>query len=135
MLNYYEKNGSKIIRIMSKEKVIVIFEVKPKKEGMNEYLMHATNLKSELAKMEGFISAERFSSLNEDGKLLSLSVWENEEATTKWRNQIAHRKSQKAGHDSLFDEYHITVASVVREYTDSVRTEAPQDSNNYLNLK
>ena len=120
---------------MNKEKVIVIFEVKPKKESMDDYLMHAVRLKSELSIMEGFISAERFSSLNDNGKLLSLSVWENEEATTKWRNQIAHRKSQKTGHDSLFEEYHITVASVMREYTNNDRTEAPQDSNQHLNVK
>ena len=120
---------------MNKEKIIVIFEVKPKKEGMDDYLKYAANLKSELSKMEGFISAERFSSLNEDGKLLSLSVWENEEAAAKWRNQIVHRESQKAGHNSLFEEYHITVASVVREYSNNDRTEAPQDSNNYLGIK
>ncbi len=117
---------------MSKDKVVVIFEVKPKKEGMQDYLAHAQNLKSELSKMEGFISAERFSSLNEDGKLLSLSVWENEESASKWRNHIAHRQSQKAGHDSLFEKYHIIVASVIREYSNNDRTEAPQDSNDYL---
>ncbi len=113
-------------------KVIVIFEVKPKKEGMDEYLSHATHLKLELSKMEGFISVERFSSLNEEGKLLSLSVWENEEAAAKWRNQVAHRKSQKAGHDFLFEKYHIMVASVIREYTDKNRVEAPHDSTDYL---
>ncbi len=116
-------------------KVVVIFEVKPKKEGMNDYLWHAANLKAELSKMGGFISAERFSSINEEGKLLSLSVWENEESAAKWRNHIAHRQSQKAGHDSLFDSYHITVASVIREYTNEDRAEAPQDSNDYLNAK
>ncbi len=116
-------------------KVVVIFEVKPKKEDIDEYLSHAANLKSELSKMEGFISVERFSSLNEEGKLLSLSVWENEEVATKWRNQIAHRESQKTGHDSLFEKYRITVASVIREYTDKDRMQAPQDSNDYLRMK
>ncbi len=118
-----------------KNKVVVIFEVKPKKESMDEYLSHAAHLKSELSKMDGFISVERFSSLNEEGKLLSLSVWENEEAAAKWRNQIVHRQSQKAGHDSLFEKYHITVASVIREYTGNDRIQAPQDSNHYLKLK
>lgn len=117
---------------MSKDKVVVIFEVKPKKEGMEDYLAHAINLKTELSQMEGFISAERFLGLNEDGKLLSLSVWENGESVAKWRNHTAHRQSQKAGHDSLFEEYHITVASVIREYTNDDRTEAPKDSNDYL---
>jgi heme-degrading monooxygenase HmoA len=119
----------------SSGKVAVIFEVKPKKEGIDEYLSFAANLKPMLSKMEGFISVERFSSLNEDGKLLSLSVWENEGAAAKWRNHIEHRKSQQAGHDSLFEKYHITVASVVREYSNEDRTEAPQDSNDYLNVK
>ena len=117
------------------DKVIVIFEVKPKKEGMNDYLKHAGNLKTELSEMDGFISSERFSSLNEEVKLLSLSVWENEEAAAKWRNQIAHRESQKAGHDSLFEKYLITVASVIREYSNSERWEAPADSNDYLKIK
>jgi heme-degrading monooxygenase HmoA len=119
----------------NKDKVIVIFEVKPKKEGMDDCLKHAANLKSELSKMDGFISSERFSSLNEDGKLLSLSVWESEEAAAKWRNQIAHRQSQKAGHDSLFEKYHITVASVMREYSNDDRADVPADSNDYLNVK
>ncbi|MDR1221847.1 MAG: antibiotic biosynthesis monooxygenase [Tannerella sp.] len=119
----------------SSGKVAVIFEVKPKKEGMDEYLSLAANLKPMLSQMDGFISIERFSSLNEEGKLLSLSVWENEEAATKWRNQVAHRESQKAGHDSLFEKYHISVVSVIREYTDRDRTQAPQDSNDYLKLK
>lgn len=120
---------------MDNDKVIVIFEVKPHKEGMEDYLRHAAYLKSELSKMDGFISSERFSSLNEEGKLLSLSVWENEESAAKWRNQIAHRQSQKAGHDSLFEKYHITVASVIREYSNNDRKEAPADSNDYLNGK
>ncbi|MDR2039360.1 MAG: antibiotic biosynthesis monooxygenase [Bacteroidales bacterium] len=119
---------------MNRDKVIVIFEVKPEKEGMADYLTYATHLKTELSKMEGFISAERFSSLNEEGKLLSLSVWENEEAVAKWRNHIAHRESQKAGYDTLFGKYHITVASVIREYTNNDRAEAPRDSNDYFNI-
>jgi heme-degrading monooxygenase HmoA len=117
---------------MNKDKGVVIFEVTPKKEGMQDYLAHVANLRNELSKMEGFISSERFSSLNEDGKLLSISVWKNEESASKWRNHIVHRQSQKAGHNSLFEKYHITVASVIREYSDNDRTEAPQDSNNYL---
>lgn len=67
--------------------------------------------------MPGFISVERFASLNEEGKLLSLSVWESEEAAAGWRNQINHRNSQKKGHDTLFEKYKISVAAVIREYT------------------
>ena len=118
---------------MHNGKVIVIFELTPKKEGMNDYLKHAANLRSELSKTEGFISSERFSSLSNKKKLLSLSVWENEESVTKWRNHIDHRQKQSEGHNFLFEEYHITVASVIREYSDSDRTNSPKDSNKYLN--
>jgi len=120
---------------METKKVVVLFEVKPKKEGMEDYLAFAAKLRPILTNMEGFISVERFASMSEEGKLLSLSVWENEDAAARWRNQISHRQSQKAGYDSLFESYHITVASVIREYTEEDRTQAPQDSNSYLNAK
>ena len=119
----------------SKGPIVVLFEVKPKAEGKEEYLKLAAALKAELAKMPGFIRVERFASLNEEGKLLSLSVWENEEAAAAWRNQINHRGSQKKGHDALFEHYHISVATIIREYTQDDRKEAPEDSNLFLGIK
>ena len=116
-------------------KVAVLFEVKPKTEGKEEYPKLAAALKTELAKMPGFIRVERFGSLNEEGKLLSLSVWENKEAAAAWRNQISHRGSQKKRHDALFERYHISVASIIREYTQDDRKEAPADSNQFLGIK
>ncbi len=117
------------------QKVIVLFEVKPKEEGREDYLARAATLKSHLEAQQGFVSAERFSSLSEPGKLLSLSVWENEAAAAAWRRQIDHRQSQRAGHDELFENYRITVASVLRQYSRAERSEAPEDSNNHLKLR
>jgi heme-degrading monooxygenase HmoA len=122
-------------KMMNNDKVVVIFEVKLQNETMEHYLKYAAGLKTKLSKMEGFVSAERFASMNEEGKLISVSFWENEEAAAKWRNHVEHRKSQKTGHDSLFEKYRITVASVIREYTNEDRTEAPRDSNEYLNIE
>ncbi len=113
-------------------KVIVLFEVKPTKEGMVRYLELATMLKSMLAGCDGFIRAERFTSLNEDGKLLSLNVWENEEAVELWRNTMEHRMSQREGREKLFESYQITVCSSIREYTNVDREQAPTDSNDYF---
>ena len=110
-------------------KVIVLFEVIPTKEGMKRYLELAEQLKPMLAEFEGFISAERFQSLTNGDKLLSMNVWESEEAVTKWRNVLEHRMIQKEGKDKLFESYKITVAKSVREYTDKEREEAPSDSN------
>lgn len=77
--------------------VFVLFEVKVKEEGVKSYLALAAGLKKELESAEGFIRAERFQSLVNEGKILSLSVWENEGAVEKWRNTVQHRMSQRQG--------------------------------------
>ncbi len=114
------------------QKVIVLFEVKPTKEGMKKYLELAAMLKPMLSSAEGFISAERFQSLNEEGKLLSMNVWESEEAIEKWRNNMQHRMSQSEGKNKLFESYKITVCNSVREYSNEDRKQAPSDSNEFL---
>ena len=112
--------------------VVVLFEVKPTKEGMKKYLDLAAMLKPMLAGFEGFIRAERFSSLNEEGKLLSMNVWSDENAVERWRNVMQHRMSQKEGREKLFESYKITVCSEIRSYTDTDRAQAPADSNQFF---
>jgi len=112
--------------------VAVIFEVKPKIEGKEEYMIIAAGLRSFLENRDGFISIERFQSLSEEGKILSLSFWQDEAAIEKWRNLLEHRAAQKKGRESLFHSYRIRVAQVVRDYTESDRSEAPLDSNDVL---
>ena len=110
----------------------VIFEVKPKIEGKEEYMKIAKGLRSFLENRDGFISIERFQSLSEEGKILSVSFWQDEAAIEKWRNLLEHRAAQKKGRESLFYSYRIRVAQVVRDYTESDRNEAPSDSNDLL---
>lgn len=112
-------------------KVAVIFEVTPTIEGKAEYFKLGAALKDELQKMPGFISVERFASMNNEGKFLSLSFWENEQAAAGWRRQMNHRASQKKGRDALFVDYRISAGEIVREYTDKNRSEAPADSSAY----
>ncbi len=112
--------------------ILVLFEVTIKKDCMDGYLTIAAKLKDNLIKAKGFIRSERFSSLVNKRKLLSLSVWEDEETVTEWRNQHEHRKSQFQGRESVFECYTITVASLLRSYTDTERQKAPQDSNNFF---
>lgn len=111
------------------ENIIVLFEVKPTQAGLEKYLDLAAMLKPMLSGFEGFIRAERFSSLNEEGKLLSMSIWTDEEAVDRWRNVVQHRMSQKEGREKLFEYYKITVCTEIRSYTDANRAYAPQDSN------
>lgn len=115
--------------------ILVLFEVKPAKAGMQKYLGLAAMLKPMLAGFEGFIRSERFSSLNEDGKLLSMNVWTDEAAVERWRNVMQHRMSQKEGREKLFESYKITVCSEIRSYMDTERAQAPQDSDRYFILE
>ena len=112
--------------------VVVLFEVKPTKEGGKRYLELAGRLRPLLDGFEGFVRAERFSSLAEEGKLLSMNVWTDEEAVARWRNVVEHRMSQAEGRERLFESYRITVCEAIRSYSDADRAEAPADSNEYL---
>ncbi len=97
--------------------IIVLFEVTLKEGRMEDYLKMAASLKDELAKAEGFIRAERFSSLAEKNKLLSKSEWKDEESIMKWRNTANHRLCQQKGRDGIFFDYKITVVTPVRCYS------------------
>jgi heme-degrading monooxygenase HmoA len=111
--------------------IAVIFEVVPTDCGKSEYLQRGAGLKERLSDIPGFISIERFQSLNNPEKLLSLSIWETEEAVEKWRNLEEHRIAQAKGRSNLFEEYRIRVAMIIREYTLTDREGAPQDSREY----
>jgi len=106
----------------------VIFELEPIAERRQEYLDFAAQLASELSHIDGFISIERFESLSQPGKLLSLSFWRDEAAISAWRNLEAHRAAQRAGRDGIFSDYRLRVASVIRDYGLRQRDEAPDDS-------
>lgn len=108
--------------------VAVIFEVYINQGKNSDYLDIASELKLELSKIEGFISIERFQSISEPEKLLSLSFWADEEAVKKWRNIETHRKAQSKGIKSIFKDYRIRVGFIVRDYGLFNRTESPNDS-------
>lgn len=108
--------------------IAVIFEVIPNQHRISEYFEHAAKLKSTLEAMDGFVSVERFESLTQPGKFLSLSFWRDEEAVKGWRNQTQHRATQTAGREHIFADYRLRVASVVRDYGMFEREQAPADS-------
>lgn len=96
--------------------IAVIFEVWPATGETQRYLDLAAALNEELVTMDGFISIERFQSLSEPGKLLSLSFWRDEEAVRAWRNHPAHRATQGKGRSGVLRDYRLRVAAVLRDY-------------------
>ncbi|HWT07914.1 MAG TPA: antibiotic biosynthesis monooxygenase [Roseomonas sp.] len=109
--------------------IAVIFEVEPAAGREDDYLAIAAALRAELETQPGFIAVERFRSITNPAKLLSLSFWEDEEAVRNWRCQAAHRGAQKAGRGGVFAGYRLRVAGVLRDYgMHERRDQAPADS-------
>ena len=108
--------------------IAVIFEVVPAPGRKQEYLDIAAALRPELEKQDGFISIERFASLTNEGKVLSLSFWRDEDAVKSWRQLEGHRLAQARGRSGVFADYHLRVATVLRDYGMHERDQAPADS-------
>ena len=108
--------------------IAVIFEVWPKAERKQDYLNIAAELKPLLDKIDGFISIERFESLYEPGKILSLSFLRDDAAVQAWRKMNEQRAAQTKGRNEIFSNYRLRVAGVIRDYGMREREQVPSDS-------
>jgi heme-degrading monooxygenase HmoA len=109
--------------------IAVLFEVVLAEGREGEYLAIAESLRGDLDGTAGFVSIERFRSLGDPAKLLSLSFWRDEDAVSSWRNHESHRLAQAKGRDGVFADYRLRIAAVVRDYGMRARREqAPADS-------
>jgi heme-degrading monooxygenase HmoA len=111
--------------------IAVIFEVEPNGGKREAYLRAAADLRPLLEEIDGFISIERFQSLTDENRMLSLSFWRDEAAITQWRTLEAHRAVQTAGRASIFRDYRLRIANVVRDYGMHDRAQAPADSREH----
>ena len=108
--------------------IAVIFEFTPAEGRFPDYMALVETLRQDLAKAEGFISLERYESINNKGKFVSLQFWRDEECVRKWRNLQKHREAQKQGRGGIFKSYRLRIAGVLRDYTMDERAQAPADS-------
>ena len=108
--------------------IAVIFEVKPAPGRAQDYLSRAADLRPMLEQFDGFISVERFQSLSDPDKILSLSFFRNEKVLEEWRALKAHREAQRRGRCAIFADYRLRIAAVIRDYGKFERAQAPADS-------
>ena len=108
--------------------IAVIFEVVPRDGHADAYFKLAAGLREKLEAIDGFISVERFQSLTQPDKVLSLSFWRDEDAVRRWREVEVHRGAQRAGRQQHFADYRLRVAQVLRDYGLNEREQAPPDS-------
>ena len=110
--------------------IAVMFEVEPADGRRESYLEMAAKMRPLLDEVDGFISVERFQSITNPGKMLSMSFFRDEEALANWRTLAEHRAAQKAGRGGMFAGYRLRIGSVIRDYgLDERRDQAPADSN------
>ena len=108
--------------------IAVIFEVTPAPDHQGAYLDAAAALRPLVENVDGFISVERFESLTNPGKLLSVSFWRDEAAVEAWRKLPEHRAMQQLGRSRYFADYRLRIAEVSRDYGMKERAQAPEDS-------
>jgi heme-degrading monooxygenase HmoA len=108
--------------------IAIIFELWPAEGRADDYFELASALKSDLERIPGFVSVERFQSLADPAKLLSLSFFRDEESVRAWRDLPGHRAAQTRGRRGIFADYRLRVAQVLRDYGKEVRDEASRDS-------
>ena len=108
--------------------IAILFELWPAAGRADDYFGLAAALKDELERIDGFISVERFQSLTDPEKLLSLSFFRDEKAVRARRNLPGHRDAQARGRAGILADYRLRVAHVLRDYGMTIRDEAPRDS-------
>jgi len=108
--------------------IAVIFEVHPADGRKEQYLDIAAVLLPLAREVDGFVSVERFQSLSDPDKLLSLSFFRDEQSVQQWRKLAEHRSAQRNGRAGVFEDYRLRVAQVMRDYGMYARDEAPEDN-------
>lgn len=108
--------------------IAVIFEFTAAEGRFADYKALAEGLGEEVRKFDGFISIERFQSISDPQRFVSLSFWRDEEAVRNWRNLQKHREAQGKGRGGIFSAYRLRVCNVIRDYGMQERGEAPRDS-------
>ena len=110
--------------------IAVILEFQPNPDRAQEYWDQAKAMSALVQEADGFLGIERFESVTNEGKFVSLSFWRDEAAVQAWRNTLQHRHAQAKGRDGVFTSYRLRVAEVLRDYTMDDREQAPADSRN-----
>ena len=108
--------------------IAVIFEFTAAEGRFPDYKALAEGLGEEVRKFDGFLSIERFQSISDPQRFVSLSFWRDEEAVRNWRNLQKHREAQGKGRGGIFSAYRLRVCNVIRDYGMQERGEAPKDS-------
>jgi heme-degrading monooxygenase HmoA len=106
--------------------IVVIFEGIPHEGKMDEYLARSPKYTEEMSKIDGFISNDRYQHCGNPNKVLSISLWKDEQAIKQFRQLEMHQRDEADGREILFEDYRICIAKVFRDYGLNDRGDAPK---------
>ena len=92
----------------------LLFDVKPKEGHFKHYFQEVDKLNSILATYPGLRWVDRFSNLNDSEALLSLQIWDSEEAISAWRQDKHHLQAQNKGKKEYFQVKNIHLLGIYK---------------------
>jgi heme-degrading monooxygenase HmoA len=87
---------------------VILFEAVPNPGREEDYLALAAPLNDLLPRQPGFIAIDRSRSIMTEGKIVSISHWESEEAIEAWLQHPLHRETQRKAKAGIFRSMRIT---------------------------
>ena len=97
--------------------IVVLFEFEPDPAFEDRYFELAGILRENVEQIEGFISVERFQSISDGNRFISVSTWQDLDAVKRWHEHLEHEAAQNEAKDrGIFRNYRIRVAEVIRDY-------------------
>jgi heme-degrading monooxygenase HmoA len=66
--------------------------------------------------MPGFKGKESYAHISGDGRVNTVSYWEDEDALKAWTLEPRHQEAMKAGRERIFSRYEIRICSELRHY-------------------
>lgn len=96
-----------------KEYYAVIFTSK-RTTGDNGYGKMAEKMEELAEKQAGFIGVE---SARDSNLGITVSYWESLEAIKQWKENAVHRHAQDKGKAQWYEDYHVRICKVEREYS------------------
>ena len=92
----------------------VIFSSRRTTDANNEYAKAATEMFSLASQQPGYIGHESVRDDSREG--ITVTYWDSLENIKKWKTNAEHLVIQKMGRDIFYEEYHVKIAKVEREY-------------------
>jgi heme-degrading monooxygenase HmoA len=97
---------------------LIEFETIPGMEGEQEKWL--ADLMPIVETIPGFRGKESYTHISGDGRVSTISYWDDEASLSGWTREPRHKEAMKVGRESIFSRYEIRICSELRHYENKV---------------